>query len=110
MLNPFNSVHLTGRFVADPELRTTPSEKEVTNFSLVPLNTRKDEKVDYINCVAWGNTAKAICEYFEKGKPISLVGHLASSNYENKEGNKTYRMDVVIESWGFLPPDRTNNE
>lgn len=110
MSNPYNQTTLVGRFVTDPELKSTNSGKDVVNFTLVPLNPNKDAAPSFVDCVAWGPTAKSICEYFEKGKAILTTGHIETSTYENKEGKNIKKTEVIIDSWAFPPREKTENE
>ena len=98
-----NKVILMGRFTGDPELRYTNNNKPVTNFSIA-INKRVngESKADYINCIAWNTTAEFITKYFKKGQAIALVGRLQNRSYEDKEGNKRYSIDVVIEEVEFV--------
>ena len=77
-----NSVHILGRLVADPELRSTQSNVPVTQFT-VALNRRwtskdgqKQEQVSFIDCEAWGKQAETVCSYFHKGERILVMGRL----------------------------------
>lgn len=100
-----NKVILMGRLTADPEHKQTPSGVSVTSFSVaVDRNfSGKDgtRQTDFINIVAWRQTADFICKYFSKGRMIALEGSLQSRNYEDKNGNKRTAFEVVVDQAYF---------
>ena len=70
----FNKTILGGRMTADPELKTTPSGVSVTSFSIaVKRKNTKEDKTDFINCIAWRGTAEFIQKYFTKGVMVGAV-------------------------------------
>lgn len=101
-----NKVILTGRLTETPELRKTSSDVSVTAFSLAVQRQYKDKQgnypADFINCVAFRNTAEFIAKYFEKGNLIALVGELQSRNYEDKQGNKRTAFEVICSEAHFV--------
>lgn len=89
-----NKIILKGRLTANPELKQTPNGIAVAKFS-VAVNRRFDrEKVDFINCEAWRNTAEFISKYFSKGKEIAIAGEL----HIDKNNDKYYTTVVVDEA------------
>lgn len=90
-----NEVILSGRFVKNPELRQTKSDKAVVRFSLA-VDYAKDKTV-FVPCEAWNGTAEFIDRYFQKGDPIEVVGELADNSYE-KDGKKVFGMKVTVRS------------
>lgn len=101
----FNKVILIGNLTADPELKTTPNGVSVTSFSIaVGRRKVKDQEpqTDFINCVAWRNTAEFICNYFQKGKAILIVGSLQTRNWTDQNGQKRYATEVVAEEAQFV--------
>lgn len=99
-----NIVCLLGRLTAEPELRHTQSDTPVTSFSVaVDRAFQKDgqRQADFINCVAWRQTAEFICRHFHKGQRIALQGSLQSRNYTDKDGNKRTAYEVVIDNAFF---------
>lgn len=101
----FNKVILIGNLVADPELKTTQNGVSVTSFSIaVGRRKVKDQEpqTDFINCVAWRNTAEFICNYFQKGKAILIVGSIQTRNWTDQEGQKRYATEVVAEEAQFV--------
>jgi single-strand DNA-binding protein len=100
-----NSVIIMGRLTADPELRTTPSGVSVTRFT-VAVDRRfqrqgEDRQTDFINVVAWRQTADFVTRFFKKGQMIAVQGSLQVSNYEDKNGNKRTNYDVVADNVSF---------
>ena len=93
-----NEVILSGRFVKNPELRQTKSDKAVVRFSLA-VDYAKDKTV-FVPCEAWNGTAEFIDRYFQKGDPIDVVGELADNSYE-KDGKKVFGMKVTVRSAKF---------
>lgn len=112
-----NHVILLGRLTATPELKTTTSGTTVTTFTIAVdrrFQTKDGEKqTDFINCVAWRNTAEFISKYFKKGDPISIQGELQPRKYTDKDGNNRIATEVVINDARFVPSNtnksNTNN-
>ena len=96
-----NSVNLMGRLAAAPELRQTASGVSVTSFSLAVDRIGKDNGAMFLDCVAFRGTAEFISKYFDKGNRIAITGHLDSSNYEDKNGNKRKRTNIICDSVEF---------
>ncbi len=103
-----NKAILIGRLGKDPELRYTPSGKAVANFS-VATNERwtsqdgqKQESTTWHNIVAWGRQAEVIKEYMGKGRQIYIEGRIDNRSYDDKEGNKRYISEVVVQNFQFL--------
>ncbi len=100
-----NSVIIMGRLTADPELRTTTSGLSVTSFT-VAVDRRfqragEERQTDFINCVAWRQTADFVTRFFKKGQMIAVQGSLQVRNYEDKNGNKRTAYDVVADNVSF---------
>ena len=99
----FNKTILGGRITADPELKTTPSGVSVTSFSIaVKRKNTKEDKTDFINCIAWRNTAEFIQKYFSKGSSICVVGNLQTRTWEDGNGNTRYATEVIVEEASFV--------
>lgn len=108
-----NNVTLVGRLTKDPDLRYTSSGKAVGGFTLAVnrrfTNQAGQREADYIQCVIWGKTAETLANYAKKGSLIGIVGRLQSRSYENKEQQRVYVTEVVVETFQLLEP-RTVNE
>lgn len=96
-----NNVSLTGRLTADVELKATPSGLSVCTFTIAVKRPHTKDTTDFINCVAWRNTAEFISAYFKKGNMIALCGALTQRNYEDKNGNKRTAYEVLIDNAEF---------
>ena len=94
-----NSVCLTGRLTAKPELKTTTSGVNVTTFTLAVernfVKPGEQRETDFINIVAWRNTADFICKHFDKGQMMTVTGSIQTRNYEDKNGQKRTAVEVV---------------
>lgn len=100
-----NIVVVSGRMVADPELRNISEDKTVCNFRIaVPKRFKPQEGADsdFFNAVAWNRTAEFICKYFSKGKQIELVGSLQTRNWEDREGNRRTATEIAVSSVDFV--------
>lgn len=101
-----NKVVLLGRVVRNPEVRYSQGEKPtcICRYTLaVPRKYRKEGEpdADFINCIAFGKLAEFAEKYFVTGKRYCVAGHLQTGSYTNKEGNKVYFTDVVVEEQDF---------
>lgn len=110
-----NKAILIGRLGKDPELRYTPSGKAVASFT-VATNERwtgqdgqKNESTTWHNIVAWGKQAEVIKEYMTKGRQIYIEGRIDNRSYDDKDGNKRYVSEVVLQNFQFLG-DRGSSE
>ena len=93
-----NKVILMGRFTADPELTSTPQGASVARFTLaVDRNYTQngERKADFINCVAWRNTAEFISRNFYKGKMVAVEGEIQTRTWDKPEG-KGYATEVIV--------------
>ena len=104
----FNKVILIGHLTKDPELKTTTNGTTVTQFS-IGVNRRFDkDTTDFINVVAWRQTAEFVCKHFTKGKPILVCGSLQTRTYEDNSGNKKYITEVVADEAAFVESKSEN--
>ena len=104
-----NKVVLAGRMTADPELKQTPSGVSVLSFtvavnrSYVSKNSEQGERqADFINVVAWRQTAEFISKYFRKGSAICVSGSIQTRTWNDNSGNKRYATEVVAEEAMFV--------
>ena len=91
-----------GRLTADPELKQTQNRISVCSFTLAIDRPGTRDKTDFINFVAWRQTAEFICKYFRKGQKIALTGYLTSRQYEDKNGNQRTAFEVVADRAEFV--------
>lgn len=109
MAKGFNKVTLLGNLTRDPEMRTTGSGQNVTNFTLAVGRSWKSsdgtqqEQTSYINCVAWGKPGEVIEKYVKKGSPFLVHGRLDQRTWEDKEtGKNRSTVEVVVEDFNFV--------
>ncbi len=96
-----NKVILQGRLTADPELKSTQTGVSVCSFTLAVDRSYGEKKADFINCVAWRNTAEFISKYFGKGKMLIAVGELQVRQYQAQDGSKRYATEVIVNEVNF---------
>lgn len=100
-----NIAVIMGRLTADPELRTTPNGASVTSFTVaVDRSYQKpgtERVTDFINCVAWRQTAEFITKYFNKGSMIAISGSIQQRSYTDKDGNKRNAFEIVADKASF---------
>ena len=103
-----NKVVLAGRLTADPELRQTPSGVSVTSFSIAinrrfsRNNEQGEQQTDFINVVAWRQTAEFITKYFRKGSAICVTGSIQTRSWQDQQGQKRYATDIIAEEVQFV--------
>lgn len=99
-----NSAVILGRLVAEPELKVTPSNIATTSFTVaVDRNFTQDgeRQADFIDVVAWRNTAEFICRNFHKGSMIGIQAHIQTRNYEDRNGNKRKAVELIADEVCF---------
>ena len=100
-----NVICLMGRLTGDPELKTTQNGVSVTSFSVAVdrayRSKDQERQTDFINCVAWRNTAEFISRYFRKGQRIALQGSLQSRKYTANDGSQRTVYEVVVDNAFF---------
>lgn len=109
-----NSVIICGNLVKDNELRFTTSGKEILNNIIAIKRNYKNEngeyESDFINIKVFGNKAKYINDYAEKGSKLLIRGHILTGSYENKEGNKVYTTDIIVDEVSIMPSSKKTAE
>lgn len=101
-----NKVILMGRLTRDPEVRYTQGDNAmaIARYSLaVDRRFKRDGETDadFINCVAFGKSGEFAEKYLKKGTKIAVVGRIQTGSYTNKDGQKVYTTDVVVEEQEF---------
>ncbi|MCQ2549906.1 MAG: single-stranded DNA-binding protein [Lachnospiraceae bacterium] len=103
-----NKVLLMGRLTKDPDVRYTQSGETnmaIARYSLAVDRRRKDAEgnstADFISCIAFGKAGEFAEKYFKKGMKIAITGRIQTGSYTNKDGQKVYTTDVVIEDQEF---------
>ena len=105
----FNLVVLTGRLTADPELKTTSNGLSVTTFSIAVdrrYRSGEERQTDFINIVAWRQSAEFITKYFKKGNLIGIEGSIQTRRYQDKNGNNRTAFEVVVNNVQFVESKR----
>jgi single-strand DNA-binding protein len=103
-----NKAILIGRLGKDPELRYTPGGRAVASFPLATSERwtdqegQKKESTTWHNIVAWGRQAEVLKEYLHKGKEVYIEGRIDNRSYEDKEGNKRWVSEVVVQQFQFV--------
>lgn len=100
-MSSVNKVFLLGNLGADPEVRYTPAGDPVANFSIATSSysgkgSDKKEYVEWHNCVAFNEAAKFVEQYIRKGSKVHVEGSLRANKWEDKEGNKRVKTEVVV--------------
>lgn len=100
-----NCTVIMGRLTADPELKTTQGGVSVTSFSVAVdrnyVRPGEERKADFINVVAWRQTADFVTRYFRKGSMIAVQGSIQTRSYEDKNGVKRTAVEIVAENVSF---------
>ena len=101
-----NKVILMGRLTRDPEVRYTQGDNAmaIARYSLaVDRRFKRDGEpdADFINCVAFGKSGEFAEKYLKKGTKVVVVGRIQTGSYTNKDGQKVYTTDVVVEEHEF---------
>lgn len=112
-----NNVVLVGRLTSDPEVKQIEDGKSVTNITLaVSRNFKNADGVydtDFINITLWDGIATNTAEYCHKGDVLGIKGRIQANSFENKDGEKEFRVNVVAEKVTFLSSkskDELDNE
>ena len=96
-----NKVMIIGQLGRDPEMRYTPSGRPVTSFSVSTTRSwtsgdgDRREETEWFNVVAWGNLAQICKQYLHKGQPVYAEGRLQTRGWEDQEGKKHFRTELV---------------
>ncbi len=100
-----NKAILIGRLTRDPEIKSLPSGQSVCNFSIATSRfwsdretNEKKEKTEFHNIVAWGRQAEVVNQYLSKGSLILIEGRIETRSWEDTNGNKRYRTEVIAEN------------
>lgn len=107
-----NHITIMGRLTRDPELRRTGSGKAVASFTVAvdrDFSQGDEKQTDFIDCVAWKNTAEFISKYFTKGSMIVVSGRLQIRSWTDKDGNKRRTAEVVADNVYFGEAKKSDN-
>lgn len=114
MSRGLNKVMVIGHLGRDPEMRYTPSGRPVTSFSVVTTRAwtsaegERHEESEWFNVVAWGNLAEICNQYLTKGQQVYVEGRLQTRGWEDEQGKKHYRTELVASEMIVLGERRNN--
>ena len=110
----FNKVILVGNMTANPELKQSTSGVSVCSFSIAVNRRFKSENgqqdCDFINIVAWRQSAEFVCKFFKKGQPILVCGQLQTRTWTDNQGQKRYATEVVADEVSFVGNSSSNTD
>lgn len=108
-----NTVQLVGRLTRDVELKFTASGTATGSFNLAVnrnfTNQQGEREADFINCVIWRKAAENLANWTRKGSLIAIDGRLQTRPYENRNGQKVYVTEVVVNNFDLLESKETTN-
>lgn len=107
-----NLTILEGRLTRDPELRKTQSGIAVATFTVACDRPRKkdaEQQADFINVVAWRQSAEFLSNYFHKGDAVQVQGRIQTRTYDDKNGNKVFVTEVVAYNINFPLTSKSGN-
>ena len=108
-----NKAILIGRIVKDLELRTTPNNRNLCQFTIAVnrpyTNEDGERKADFINCVVWDKLAENLAKYQKKGNQIAVEGRIQTRNYDDKDGKKVYATEVLVNNISFLDTKKNDS-
>ena len=100
-----NHITIMGRLTRDPELRYTQSQTPVASFTLAVdrdrANDQGERATDFIDCIAWRQSAEFVSKYFSKGSMAGVAGRLQIRDWSDRDGNKRRSAEVVVENIYF---------
>ncbi len=103
-----NKVMIIGNLTRDPESRTTPQGVQVTTFTVATNfiwtdpSGQRQEKVEYHNVVAWRKLGEICAQYLTKGSKVYVEGRLQTRSWDDQNGNKRYRTEIIAENMIML--------
>ena len=107
-----NSVAIMGRLTADPEVRTTPNGISVCSFTIACDKDfkREGESPNWIDCVAWRQSADFIGKFFRKGSLMAITGSIQTRSYQDRNGNNRKATEVVVDHAYFAESKRSADD
>lgn len=110
-----NKVILIGRLARDPDVRYTQGEEQkcMARYTLAvdrPVRRENGKDADFIACIAFGRQGEFAEKYLTKGMKIAITGHIQTGSFTNRDGQKIYTTDVVIESQEFCESKAANDK
>lgn len=109
-----NRIDLTGRLARDPELRYTPNNRPVAQFTIAVKRQYAKEtdeiKADFFPVVVWGKKGENCKTYLSTGSLVGVTGELRNRSYDDKDGNKRYVTEILADNVEFLSPKKQGND
>lgn len=110
-----NKVILIGRLTRDPDVRYSQGEKAtaIARYTLAVDRRFKregEQNADFINCVAFGKNGEFVEKYLRQGTKIAIIGRIQTGSYINRDGQKVYTTDVVVEEHEFAESKKASEE
>lgn len=109
-----NKVILKGNLTKDIDLQTTSNGNSVAKFTIAVqrkfANADGERETDFINCVAWRNTADFVSKYFKKGSQILVCGAIQTRSYDAEDGTKRYVTEIIVDEVEFCGKADTTTE
>lgn len=97
-----NKTFSMGRLTDEPKVSETSTGKKVARFNMALARTK--EGADFPSFIAWEKSAELIEQSVHKGDRLLVEGHIQTGSYDNKEGNKVYTTDIVVDRFEFIEP------
>lgn len=108
-----NKCELIGRLTKEPELKLTSNQTQFCNFTIAVDRKFKDangnRQADFINCLAWKQTAVFIQKYFHKGNKIGICGSIQTRSYDDQNGVKKFVVEIFVEDVDFIESQNQAN-
>ena len=106
-----NSVILMGRLTRDPDIRWTQGNPstQIARYTLAVDRIGKDKDADFISCIAFNKSADFAEKYLHKGTKILVEGRIQTGSYTNKDGQKVYTTDIIVDSHEFAESAKSEN-
>lgn len=107
-----NKTLISGRLTKDPEIRYTQGSTPmcIANYTLAVdrrIKRPNEQSADFIPCVAFGKSAEFAEKYFKKGTKLIVTGRIQTSNYVNKDGQRVYKTEILVEEQEFAESKAT---
>ena len=104
-----NRVNITGNLTRDPELRATAGGTQMLAFGVAVNDRRKNPQTgawedvpNFVDCIVFGQRAEAVSRFISKGSKVAIEGKLRYSSWENKEGDRRSKLEVIVDEIDFM--------
>ena len=104
-----NRVNITGNLTRDPELRATAGGTQMLAFGVAVNDRRKNPQTgawedvpNFVDCIVFGSRAEAVSRFISKGSKVAIEGKLRYSAWENKEGQRRSKLEVIVDEIDFM--------